>query len=267
MHIDWFVFLAQIVNFLILFWLLKKFLYGRIIGAIDAREARIAATFSEAEKAREEAEESAAAARKRLEELACASDEMMNQARADAEAYRGELMERARREVDLLQNRWIETLRMERENFLGELRRLTGAQVYAVTRQVLKELAGMDLEERILQVLAERIDTLDGAEREKIRALTRATCRITVLSAFDIRPEARGRLDRTLDKSIGPGIDVDYRRSDDMMSGCEFRIDGYKIAWSMKDYLDTMEETFCRLLYEESQGEVRQKGGARDGQH
>ena len=70
MHIDWFVFAAQIVNFLILFWLLKKFLYGRILGAIDAREAKIAATFSEAEKAREEARESAAECKARLEEMA-----------------------------------------------------------------------------------------------------------------------------------------------------------------------------------------------------
>ena len=49
MHIDWFVFLCQIVNFLILLWLLKKFLYGRIIAAMDAREAKIASTFEEAE--------------------------------------------------------------------------------------------------------------------------------------------------------------------------------------------------------------------------
>jgi F-type H+-transporting ATPase subunit b len=169
-------------------------------------------------------------------------------------------MERARQEVDLLQQRWIETLRLERENFFAELRRLTGAQVYAVTRQVLRELADMELEERILQVLAERIETLDGAEREKIRALTRATRRITVLSAFDIRPEARGQLDRTLDATIGPGLVVDYQKSADMMSGCEFRIDGYKIAWSMRDYLDSLEEKFCRLLYAESQGDDRQKG-------
>jgi len=52
MHIDWFVFFAQIVNFLLLVWLLKKFLYGRIINAIDTREAKIKATFEEAEKSR-----------------------------------------------------------------------------------------------------------------------------------------------------------------------------------------------------------------------
>jgi F-type H+-transporting ATPase subunit b len=257
MHIDWFVFFAQIINFLILFTLLKKFLYGRIIGAIDTREAKISSTFSEAEKSREEARESAVICEKRLQELECASDEMMNKARADADAYRKELMEKAREEVDLIQNRWIETLRAERENFFNELRRLTGAQVYAVTRRVLKDLADMDLEERILQILTERIETLDGDEREKIRSLMRVTKKITILSAFDIRADLRGRLGQTIDRNIGPGISVAYEKSNDVMSGCEFRINGYKIAWSMKDYLETLEEKFCHLLYEESQGDQK----------
>jgi F-type H+-transporting ATPase subunit b len=261
MHIDWFVFFAQIVNFLILFWLLKKFLYGRIIGAIDAREAKIASTFSEAEKAREEAHESAVTCEKRLRELEGTSDEMMNQARADADAYRKELMEKVREEVDLIQNRWTETLRAERETFFNELRRLTGAQVYAVTRRVLHDLADMDLEERIFQILTERLETLDADEREKIRSLMRGTGKITVLSAFDIGADLRGRLGQTIDRNIGSGIDVLYEKSNDVMSGCEFRINGYKIAWSMKDYLETLEEKFCHLLYEGSQGDrkVRRK--------
>jgi F-type H+-transporting ATPase subunit b len=43
MLIDWFTVAAQIVNFLILVWLLKHFLYKPILDAIDAREKRIAA--------------------------------------------------------------------------------------------------------------------------------------------------------------------------------------------------------------------------------
>jgi F-type H+-transporting ATPase subunit b len=259
MHIDWFVFFAQIVNFLILFALLKKFLYGRIVGAIDARQAHIEALFSEAEKARQEANAAAVSCREQREALARAEEEMMAQARADAEAYRRELMEKVRQEVEQIQGRWTETLRAEREALLAELRRLTGAQVYAVTRQVLEELANLKLEERIVQRLTERLETLAEDERRQIRSLTRAAGSITVLSAFDIGTDLRTQLDAALDRNIGPGIAVAYERSGDMMSGCEFRIDGYKIAWSMKDYLDTLEEKFCRLLYGQPQGSVRRE--------
>ena len=52
MLIDWFTVVAQIVNFLILVALLKHFLYGPLVRAIDAREERIAARLAEAERKR-----------------------------------------------------------------------------------------------------------------------------------------------------------------------------------------------------------------------
>ncbi len=253
MHIDWFVFFAQIVNFLILLALLKKFLYGRIISAMDEREAKISATFAEAEKAKEDASRSVLVCEQRLQEMESATEAMMNKARADAEAYRRELMEKARGEVDQIQGRWVDTLRSERENFFQELRRLTGAQVYAITRRVLKDLADIDLEQQIVQILTERIETLDRKDQEHIRTLMRAGEKITIQSAFDLPPEARDKLHRALQGVIGPGVVVVYEHSDDVMSGYELRIDGYKIAWSMKDYLDTLEEKFYHVLYEESQ--------------
>ncbi|MFB3926490.1 MAG: hypothetical protein ACE14T_10595 [Syntrophales bacterium] len=252
MHIDWFVFFAQIVNFLILLFLLKKFLYGRILGAIDARQAQISADFEKAEKALEEARRSASLSSKRLQELESASEGMMNKAREEAEAYRKELMERAREEVELIRNRWIETIRSERENFFRELRRLAGAQIYSITRRVLKDLADLDIEKRIVQILAERMEKMSGAEREKIGRLMRPGEKILVQSAFDIPPEAREELNGAIHKNIRPEIDVTYEKSDDVVSGYEMRINGYKIAWSMKDYLDTLEEKFYHVLYEES---------------
>ena len=42
MLIDWFTVIAQMLNFLILVWLLKRFLYQPILDAIDAREKGIA---------------------------------------------------------------------------------------------------------------------------------------------------------------------------------------------------------------------------------
>jgi F-type H+-transporting ATPase subunit b len=253
MHIDGFVFFAQIVNFLILLFLLKKFLYGRIISAMDAREAKIAATFAEAEKAREEASRSILMCEQKLQDIQSATDDMMNKARAEADAYRRDLMNRAREEVDEIQNRWTETLRSERENFFQELRRLTGTQVYAITRRVLKDLADMDLEQRIVQILTERIESMNRDERDRIQTLMTAGEKITILSAFDIPPEAREKLNGLIGTSLGQDIEVAYERSEDVMSGYELRINGYKIAWSMKDYLDTLEEKFYHVLYEESQ--------------
>ena len=45
MKIDWFTVFAQVINFLILVWLLKQFLYKPILNAIEARENKVAGQF------------------------------------------------------------------------------------------------------------------------------------------------------------------------------------------------------------------------------
>ncbi len=49
MLIDWFTVVAQALNFLILVWLLKRFLYKPILDALDAREKRIAGKLADAD--------------------------------------------------------------------------------------------------------------------------------------------------------------------------------------------------------------------------
>ena len=261
MHIDWFVFFSQIVNFLILMFLLKKFLYGRIIGAMDAREAKIGAVFTEAEQSRQEAQTASEKHTKRLRDLEDGYQQMLDKSRRDAEAYQEKLLEKAREEVDFLKARWLEALRSERANFLQELRRLSGHQVYAVSRRVLKDLAGLDLEERIVEVLMERIETLDEEERNKFQGPIEEGGNIVVSCAFEIPPATQARLNKVLHRFF-PGIaEISYEHSDDVLSGCELRSNGHKIAWSVKDYLDSLEERFYSALYEETQEWKQAKEG------
>ncbi len=252
MHIDWFVFFSQIVNLMILMFLLKKFLYGRIVGAMDAREAKIAALFDEAEQSRRVAETAALTSERKLRELDESYESMTEKTRRDVEQYRERLEEKAREETDFLKTRWIEAVKSERENFLRELRHLAGKQTYAITRRVLYDLAEMDLEERIVEILAERIASMDDREREKFREPLENGGVVTVTSAFDLSPPRREILTAALRRHIAPDIELVYEESDDILSGCELRSDGHKIAWSIKDYIDTLEESFYTALYEDT---------------
>lgn len=251
MHIDWFVFFSQVVNLMILMLLLKKFLFGRIIKAMDAREAKIAARFAEAEHSQAEAEKATMACEERLRDLEGRYDEMLNKARQDAEAYRERLLEKAKEEVEFLKTRWIEALRSEQNNFLQELRQLAGNQIYNVTRRVLKDLADLDLEEQIVSVLMERLDELDEEERRRFSS-SGHDGGITVSCAFDISTVMRAKLEQAIRQYAAGEVDIAYERSEDVLSGCELRANGHKLAWSVKDYIDGIEERFYAALYEEA---------------
>jgi F-type H+-transporting ATPase subunit b len=261
MHIDWFVFFSQIVNLLILMFLLKKFLFRRIIGAMDAREAKIGAVFMEAEKARQEAQAAAEKHAQKLQELEAGYEQMLNKSRQDAQIHHERLLEKAREEVDFLKARWMEALRSERTNFLQELRRLAGQQVYAVSRRVVKDLAGLDLEERIVEVLMERMEALDEQERKGFQGPTEDGGSVVISCAFEIPPAAQTRLNDSLHRLFPSVVEIAYEKSDDVLSGCELRSNGHKIAWSVKDYLESLEEKFYSALYEEARDWKQAKEG------
>ncbi|MCF8066354.1 MAG: hypothetical protein K9K36_13980, partial [Desulfarculaceae bacterium] len=115
MLIDWFTVAAQVVNFLILVWLLKHFLYDRIIKAIDQREADIAARFEEAEAKQDAAARKESEPDQRRRELEEQSGSLLAEAKEQAEQRRQELVAQAKQEVEGQRDNWREALERVRQ--------------------------------------------------------------------------------------------------------------------------------------------------------
>src|ERR1041385_4756770 len=123
MLIDWFTVVAQIVNFLLLVFLMKRFLWGRLVKAIDDREARIAARISDAEQRERDAERLSEQSRAELADFESKRDGMIAEAHRQADAQRAEMLQKARDEAQRLSARWHEDIEHEQAAFLDEVRR------------------------------------------------------------------------------------------------------------------------------------------------
>src|ERR1700689_1727878 len=98
MLIDWFTVGAQVLNFLILVWLLKHFLYKPILNAIDAREKRIAAELTDANAKRTEAEKERGDFQNKNKALDEQGSALLAKATAEAKAERERLLDQARKD-------------------------------------------------------------------------------------------------------------------------------------------------------------------------
>jgi F-type H+-transporting ATPase subunit b len=252
MHIDWFVLLAQIINFLILVFLLKYFLYNRILGAIDARESKIASQFSEAERLKAQAQQSADAYDEKNRELKDKAEELMNQAQKASEHEKEQLMDKVREEVDQVRQRWYETLSREKKAFLEDLRRRAGTYIYDTIRHVLADMANEDLEERMVQVFTERIREMSQEQQGKLKdSLKAGGSFIVVRSAFALIPDQKKRIEEAIRPYAAPKVPIRYEVSGAIGAGIEMMAHGYKVSWSIEDYLASLEEKFVRALKEE----------------
>jgi F-type H+-transporting ATPase subunit b len=253
MLIDWFTVVAQAVNFLILVWLLKRFLYRPILDAIDARERRIAAEIAEAATARAEAEKAREAFRQRNEAFDRQRAALMNDAAKAAENERQRLLAGARADSEALRARWKEALRNEHRSLAREITLRTGGEVFAIARKTLADLASISVEERLGEVFTRRLRELDGPTKQVFaQALHAAAGPVLVRSAFDLPDAQRDSIQNALNETFATEVPLRFETAADLISGIELVADGQKVAWSIAEYLMTLERRVGELLDEEA---------------
>lgn len=258
MLIDWFTVIAQIINFLILVVLLKRFLYRPVMQAMDERTKAIADRQAEAERKQQEAEQEAAAYRTRTRDLESQRETMLAGIQQDVDVYRKDHIDRARDEIEAIRARWHETLLHEQHAFLQDLRQQSVRQIYAIARRVLKDLAEEELEHRIAETFITHLRGLSEKERQEISMLLqRPDQTVVIRSAFEPAPDMRQRIIQSIRELDAAGRsaqerNVAFSTAPDLVCGIELKIGGYKIAWHVDDYLETLESQISKTLEEET---------------
>ncbi len=258
MLIDWFTVGAQALNFLVLVWLLKRFLYKPILNALDAREKRIAKELGDAHAKRTEAENERIEFQQKNEEFDRQRDELLNQAKDEAKAGRQRLLDEARRAADDLRARRQDALNREQQSLSGEITRRTQEEVFAIAGKTLKDLAGIGLEERMIEVFADRLRTLDNEAKEGLaKALRTSSEPALVRSAFELPPDQKAAIQQALNETFSAEIEIRFESAPTVISGVEITVNGRKVAWSIADYLASLERSVGGLLNEQSQSQAK----------
>ncbi len=244
MLIDWFTVIAQIINFLVLLLLLRRFLYKPILNAMEERERKVAERLESARQERIKAEEERQRYETLYQELNQTLDEKKRQAAEEVETWRKQALQEARQGVEASKESWRKALEQEQQAFAAELRQFTVRQTYAVAGKALRDLADDSLEARLLAQFSERLaggkidlDKIDSKDR------------LTVRSAFELSGEARKNLAESIQKRLGRKADLDYKVAPELGAGLEIEsAEGFQVAWNLNRYLQTLEEGLSERL-------------------
>jgi len=251
MLIDWFTVCAQALNFLILVWLMKRFLYKPILNAINEREKKVAAELSNADKKKAEAQKESDEFKHKNEEFEMQRATLLSKATNEAEAERQRLLGEARKAADALSARRRETLRNEEHNLHQAISKRTQHEVFAIVRKTLTDLATTGLEERLSEVFTRRLREMDGRAKARMAdVLGKLSNPALVRSAFDLPAEQRAVIQNALNETFSADIHIQFETAPALISGIELTANGQKLAWSIADYLTSMENSVDKLLKE-----------------
>lgn len=246
MSIDWITVSAQGANFLILVWLLKRFLYRPVLRAMDTREQHISARLEAANQREQEARSLADDYRERQEALAGERDALLAAARETAEQQRNRMLEEARKDVLATRAEWQREASQEKDEFLRNLQQQATTAVQALAHKALVHLADADLETLVVERFIQQLHALDDATRR-----TLADGPVRMRSAFELTTPMRDRLTRAVHECLDENTQVHYVRSADLICGIELSSGGQRVSWSMAndlhDLRERMQEAFATV--------------------
>lgn len=249
MQINWFTVIAQIINFLILLYLLKRFLYRPMIKAMDERRERI-------EGREREAQEKISAAEGRIQEYKNQSNrleeeknEILFSVHRQAEAEKIEFLERAREEIDIQKKLWEEAITKEQTHYLHEMQRQIGLHSCQIARRALADLSNRKLERILFEVFVDKLSSLEGKEIDRLRESKRYPgTKVMVSSTFDLAEEDKDNLQKVVEKVMFHDGPIEYHIDQEMICGIKMELKGNQFEWSIGEYLRSLEDDYIKAL-------------------
>ncbi|MBO8156633.1 MAG: F0F1 ATP synthase subunit B [Bacillaceae bacterium] len=148
--------LAQLIIFIVLLVLLKKFAWGPIMNMMKERETHIASEIETAEKNRQEAERMAKEAQEELKNTRNEAQQIIENAKQTAKEQEQAILQSARAEAERLKESALQEIQQEKENAVQALQDQVAALSVKIASKVIeKELSEQDQEKLINEYLKE----------------------------------------------------------------------------------------------------------------
>ncbi len=231
--------LVQVFNFLIIFLVLRAWVFGPIMGLLEKRRQTIAQGLKDAQTAAEARANAEKDAREILAKAQVEAAQKVKEATERAEAAGREVMARVEAEATKAREAALAEAALERERILGELR----GQVAALSIAAAQKLVGESLDEQrqhaLLQeffsgVKSGRVVVLEGA------SLSGATAEIT--SALPLTAAEKDSVRQDVLSKIGSQATVTFRVDPTILGGLVIRVGDKVLDGSVSGQLESLRQ-------------------------
>ena len=232
---------------------MKKVLYQPVLNVMAEREAKIAARLNDAEQKAAQAENEKGKFLDPQQQLKSSAAGEMLRAKEEADKFRDELIATVRREIEANRAQWLSSLDKEKESFLKETSLTIARGFHKPANNTLRDLAGDDLEKRVLTVFLSELGKLSQEENEQIsRHIAETGASVIVTSAFALSSSLKDEIVRSLEPMWGGNLHSQFLVDESLLAGIHIEIAGKKIQWDAGNYLEKFEKELAANLERET---------------
>jgi F-type H+-transporting ATPase subunit b len=238
-ELSWPTFILEIVNFLVLVWILKRFLYRPILQAIAQRKALIEKTLGDTKARQSEAEALGQQFQKRLADWEKEKDKLRAEMTEEVAVRHAQML--AALDESLKQER--DKARVVEERRLNELRSNAEAAGIAAgvqfTARLLDRAAAPELEAKLITLAMEDLQSLPADQIENLRSACRqAGLQIKVASAHTINAAQRDAIEQALKKLTQDRAAVLFAEDNRLRAGLRISIGPWMLRANLADELE-----------------------------
>ena len=243
MELSWSTFVLEIINFLVLVWILKRFLYKPVLAVIAERRAGIEKKLADAETLHADAQSLRERYETRVAEWNRERERAVEGLDKEIEAQRRRRL--AELETSIEQERQKAAL-VEEHRQADAARRLEDkalAQSLQFATRLLEPLAGPEMHQRLVDLVVRELDDLGPERAKELRNDSTADTPISIASALPLPPEQQQRLTARLKTALALEGPVSFEVVADLLAGIRISVGAWVLGMSLRDEL----EGFARL--------------------
>jgi len=238
LELSWSTFVLEIINFLVLVWILKRFLYKPVLAVIARRRAGIEKSMADAEALHADAEKLQEQYEDRLvvwdQERLQAREALDREIEAERERAMAELqiaLEEKRKMASMAEaRRQADAMRKFEETALNQ-----GARF---ATRLLEQASGPETEARLVEMVLTELTKLPDEQIAALRnSYGKTPATVVVVSAFPIPGDQRQRLEQALATLIGSDIPLRFEQNSDLLAGLRITIGAWVLGVNLRDEL------------------------------
>lgn len=244
MQIDWWTFIAQIINLIILLFLLRKFLYIPVLKAVEKRQKLIADELNKAAVARRKADELSIECEKKLAQIDVQKQEILSKSRANAEKFAQELMIEAQEQYKDSVKTWKDKLLSQQKTYANTLRILIADYFARFADRALSQMADEHLNDLFVAKFIEQLQNIPIEKKQSMIAAFEDNNTITVQSSQQLSPANIQQLQQALSTNLQLSQDISLIQeiNSELICGIALQAGEQLISWNLADYLHTFQQ-------------------------
>ncbi len=234
--------LLQVANFLIMAYILTRFLFKPLKEMLDERASQVTRAVDEAEKATREAEELRLKYEKKRENIDAEIMALKNEARIVIDETRRQMLQEAYQEIEAMRARAEEEIEQQRADALRLHRSKIGELVATLTRRMMADILNPQLHQAYLDTF---LDQLRSVQLEgRISTSGEEAVSAELITATPLAQEDKRQIATTLETVVSQSIDLACRVDAGLVAGAMVRLGDTLIDGSLQGQLQQLRSRY-----------------------